>query len=74
MLFNISLEFKKGSQAELISFSSTVHQSMSTDNQFVDYKPHIDVLKTKNDALTVAIANASSITFLSFANSPCLRM
>ena len=58
MLFNISLEFKKGSQAALISFSSTVYQSMSTDNQFVDYKPHVDMLKTKNDELTVAIANA----------------
>ena len=58
MLFNISLEFKKGSQADLISFSNTVYLSMSTNNQFVDYKPLVDMLKTKNDELTVAIANA----------------
>ena len=58
MFFYVSLEFKKYSQAELISFSSTVYQSMSTESRFVDFKVQIDVLKTKNDELTVAIANA----------------
>ena len=58
MFLYVSLEFKKFSQAELSSFSSTVYQSMSTDGRFVDFKAQVDVLKTKNDELTVAIANA----------------
>ena len=58
MFFYVSLEFKKFSQAELSSFSSTVYQSMSTESRFVDFKAQVDVLKTKNDELTVAIANA----------------
>ena len=58
MLFYISLEFKKLSQAELISFSSTVYESMSAKNQYLDFKPLVDALKTKNADLTAAVANA----------------
>ena len=58
MFIYVSLEFKKFSQAELISFSSTVYESMSIGNQFVDFKVPVEVLKTKNAELTTAIANA----------------
>ena len=58
MLFYVSLEFKKLSQAELISFSSTVYESMSAKNQYLDFKPLVDGLKTKNADLTAAVANA----------------
>ena len=58
MLFYTSLDFKKLSQAELISFSSTVYESMSSKNQYLDFKPLVDALKSKNADLTAAVANA----------------
>ena len=54
----ISLAFKQFPQAELISFSTTVYESMSTKNQYLDFKPLVDALKTKNADLTAAVANA----------------
>ena len=58
MQFYVSREFKKLSQAELISFSSTVYESMSSKNQYLDFKPLVDALKSKNADLTAAVANA----------------
>ena len=58
MFIYVSIEFKKFSQAELISFSNTVYESMSKGGQFVDFKAPVEVLKTKNAELTTAIANA----------------
>ena len=58
MEHKVSLAFKMLPQAEFISFSTTVYESMSTKNQYLDFKPLVDTLKTSNADLVTAVANA----------------
>ncbi len=58
MEHKVSLAFKMLSQAEFVSFSTTVYESMSTKNQYLDFKPLLDALKTSNADLVSAVANA----------------
>ena len=54
----VSMAFKMLTQAEFVSFSTTVYESMSTNNRYLDFKPLVDTLKTSNADLVTAVAAA----------------
>ena len=58
MEHKVSIAFKMLPQAEFIAFTINVYESMSTKNQYLDFKPLMDALKTSNAELVTAVANA----------------
>ena len=58
MEHKVSLAFKMLPQAEFIAFTINVNESISTKNQYLDFKSLVDALKTSNADLVTAVANA----------------
>jgi hypothetical protein len=58
MKFNVSLGFKKLPQAELKMFARTVQIKMTNNLHFISLAPDVAILKTANDELSIAVANA----------------
>ena len=75
MEHKVSLAFKLLPQAEFIAFTINVYESMSTKNQYLDFKPSMDALKTSNADLVSAVANAKlGGTDRITAKNKCLAM
>lgn len=55
----ISFSFKRYPADQLSTFTSNICLKMAQDARFDDLKPQVDELKSKYDAFTVALSNAS---------------
>ena len=55
----ISFSFKRYPADQLSTFTSNICLKMAQDAQFTHLKPSVDELKSKYDAFTVALSNAS---------------